>query len=210
MNTMPEDFAERRVVVVDDNRNFQQVMRVMLRSFGFRRIDVIAEADHFLGHLEHHHVDFAFVDLVMTGTGGSRQAGLSLIRAVRRSPVVVNRAMPMVLVTGHASRGVIVASVEAGADHVLAKPVSPHTVLACLKALKGSERSYGRGADGYFGPDISEARQRLERRLRLSEGRRPEAPRATSLAAPAAGSGRPYPVPGFNVPVRDDSSHFLD
>jgi len=48
MNTVPEDFADRRVVVVDDNRNFQQVMRVMLRSFGFRRIDVIAEADHFL------------------------------------------------------------------------------------------------------------------------------------------------------------------
>lgn len=204
-------FADQRVVLLDDNRNFQQVMRTILRSIGFRRIDVLSEADRFISHLEHHHADLAFVDLVMTGTGGSRTAGLTLIEQARRTATLVNRALPIVLVTGHASRSVVASSIGAGADHVLAKPISPRSVFAVARAMAGVVRDYRPGPEGYFGPDRVAARSRLDGRIGQIE--RVVRPTAPVRQAETWTRARPH-VPGLNVAIRasepDLDAAFLD
>lgn len=203
MITDTSAFADLRVVLLDDNRNFQQVMRTILRSIGFRRIDVLSEADRFISHLEHHHVDLAFVDLVMTGTGGSRTAGLTLIAQARRTATVINRSLPMVLVTGHASRSVVTSSIAAGADHVLAKPVSPRSIVAVARAMMQVVRDYAPGADGYFGPDRVAARVRLDGRIDQME--RAVRPAAPSGRAESRTLARPH-VPGLNVAIRSSDA----
>lgn len=210
---MPDDlapFADHHIVIVDDNRNFQQMLRAMLRGFGFRRIDTLSEASAFLPHLEHHAVDLALVDLVMTGTGGSRSAGIDLIGAARRSRTVLNRGMAAVLVTGHASRDVVRAAVAAGADHVLAKPLAPRNVLGAIRTILAGRRDYAAGRDGYYGPDVEAAKGRLDRRVRdfVRTGRYVAEP--ARPAPEAARAARLLQVPGFNVPLRDGETAFLD
>jgi CheY-like chemotaxis protein len=204
---MPDDtsFSNSRVAIVDDNRNFQNMLRTMLRTFGFRRIDVIGEADKVMTHLEQNVVDLVFLDLVMVATGGSRESGLDLIDEIRHAGNLANRQMPIVLVTGHASRGVVERAMTTGADHVLAKPVSPQAVHGAVKSLLGTMPTYVKGRDGYFGPDIEAARRRLRRATVV-------APLRKQIVVPVA----PAPavriaVPGMNVPVREeDDMTFLD
>jgi CheY-like chemotaxis protein len=195
----PETFAERRVLVLDDNKNFQRVMRTILRAVGFRRVDVLSEAPEVLPMLVHQHMDLAFIDMVL---GGSRTDpdGLGLIEDIRHAPDIINRAMPIVLVTGHASRSVVTRAMTCGADHVLAKPLSPSTVLKAVTALLAAGPRYVRGEAGYFGPDLDAARMRIEGRINKLDNR---AARPDPAPAPTAAQPRAPSVPGLNVALRD-------
>ncbi|MEJ1157970.1 response regulator [Prosthecomicrobium sp. N25] len=197
------DFSAYRVLVMDDNRNFQNMLRTMLRTFGFRRVDVLSEAAKVLLHLEQNAIDLVFLDLVMTGTGGSRESGLDLIDDIRHDGSLANPMMPIVLVTGHASRPVVERAMSSGADYVLAKPVSPRTVQAAVTAMLGRNLGYVRGRNGYFGPDLEAVRRRLKGVADVSLRRR---------KGPAPGPAQPVrtQLPGMNVPRRMDDVSFLD
>lgn len=154
------DLAGFRVAVVDDNRNFRDLLRAMLRAFGVRRVDSIAEPDELIPFLCQNYVDLVFLDLIMPGVDG-----IQLAREIRHKTGVAKRAMPIVLVTGHASRATVVKAVAAGIDDIIVKPVSPQTILRRSRRLLLKPPHYVAGLDGYFGPDTVERRQAVERRL---------------------------------------------
>lgn len=154
------DLAGFRVAVVDDNRNFRDLLRAMLRAFGVRRVDSIAEPDELIPFLCQNYVDLVFLDLIMPGVDG-----IQLAREIRHKTGVAKRAMPIVLVTGHASRATVVKAVAAGIDDIIVKPVSPQTILRRSRRLLLKPPQYVAGLDGYFGPDTVERRQAVERRL---------------------------------------------
>lgn len=203
---MTEDIrqhSEIRIVVVDDNRNFQNLMRTILRNLGFRRIEMFGDSDAALGHLTQNFIDFAFVDLAMPHLDG-----LEWISTVRHLRSVQNQLMPCVLVTGHSSKRTVHSAIKAGADDVLSKPVSPKAIHDHMLRLLESPRSYVHSAGGYFGPDVHDLRSHMSR----------EAPGPRELLAANAqrATRRPHgptgPVPGLNVPVRPVPSDttFLD
>lgn len=199
------DIAAKRIVVLDDNRNFQNMMRGMLRAFGFRNVDVLSEAAALVTLLEQNHVDLGFFDLVMTGSGGSRTAGIDAVKAVRWSKRIVNRTMPIVLVTGHASRPVVEAASLAGADHVLAKPISPQSLCSVITAMLAQPPRYVASEGDYFGPDLDVVRRRLKR---AAAERRP-AHQDDPASRPVEPRRAPS-IPGLNVPIKDSDAAFLD
>jgi two-component system chemotaxis response regulator CheY len=202
MNQPIPEFGTLRVLIVDENRTFQNLLRSMLRGFGIRRVDVLWDPDRVMHLLEGQIVDLAFIDLVVPqDTGAYRKTGMELIAEIRHSARLANPYMAAILVTGHSSRPVVEAAVSVGADHVLAKPVSPNAVHAAVRAFAARRPSYVSGPSGYFGPDKEAAR----RRLRGMGGARqpPIIERARRPAAPGPKGPIVAPtIPGLNVPIR--------
>ena len=147
--TTDATFADVRICVLDDNRNFQNLMRTLLRSMGFRRVDVFADPIAARAFVVETPCDLAFIDLVMPGI-----SGIEWVRTVRRSAMLANPTMPIALVTGHADRRVLDAAVNAGVDDLLVKPLSPATLHRHTMRLLHHPVPYVRGVNGYFGPNL--------------------------------------------------------
>lgn len=182
------DLAGYRVAVVDDNRNFRELLRTMLRAFGVRRVDSLAEPDDVVPFLCQNYVDLVFLDLVMPGMDG-----IQLAREIRHKAGIAKRAMPIVLVTGQASRATVVKAVAAGIDDIIVKPVSPQTILRRSRRLLLKPPNYVAGLDGYFGPDVAERRQSVERRLSADRWRLLKAQPYRVINLPG-GPGLPKPA----------------
>lgn len=198
-------FADLRICVVDDNRNFQNLFRTLLRGMGFRRVDVFGDpilARNFVGETP---IDLAFVDLVMP-----RQSGIDWVRAVRRTTLLANPTMPITLVSGHVDRRVLEAAVDAGVDDVLVKPLSPATLFRHAMRLLHHPIPYVRGPHGYFGPNLrgnmTRSRDEATHAAPAAAQRIEEKTRARAYAKS---------VPGLNVEKRrhtdyDAEQTFLD
>lgn len=193
-------YADVRICVVDDNRNFQNLFRTLLRGMGFRRVDVFADPIEARSFVRDTPIDIAFVDLVMP-----RQSGIEWVRDARRSTLLANPTMPITLVSGHVDRHVLDAAVAAGVDDVLVKPLAPSTLYHHTIRLLRRPHRYVRGPNGYFGPDlrgtIAEPETRAAEDLRHDDDHRARRLRRT--------------VPGLHVDIRREPGHdaeqtFLD
>ena len=150
----------QRFAIIDSNRNFHNLFRGVLRSLGWRRIDSFFSAADALSHLKQTYIDMAFTDVNLIG--GS---GLDLIRFARHGRLA-NPMMPMVLLTTYTNKSTIERAVGAGADLVLAKPISPKLISERIGVLLSRAPDYIRTSDGYFGPEPDiERRRRASRRL---------------------------------------------
>lgn len=201
------EFADLRVVVLDDNRNFQNILRTMLRHLGFRRIDTFADQSAAMTHVQDNPIDIAFVDHMMP-----RRTGVEWIHMVRRLTDIGNRDMAIVMVTAHADHRLLGSAITAGADDVLAKPLAPATLLRHLRGVLTRPRPYARGGGGYYGPDVGPALRRLREMARGN-------PAESSVVAPRPSvpeSSRARPtLPGMDVEIRrpvayPDDALFLD
>ena len=193
METNDGAFAHLRVALLDDNRNFQILLRTMLRHFGFRRIESFSTPADAMTHVCDSPIDLAFVDLVMPG-----QNGIEWARAARRMVDVANPEMAIVLVTGRVDHHVLDGAVAAGIDDVLAKPLSPETLLRHIRMVLARPRPYVRNG-GYYGPEVGPALRRLR------ETHHPKAPvRRAPFPAPVAAPVRAprRSVPGLDVEIR--------
>ena len=198
------NFADVRVCVVDDNRNFQNLFRTLLRGMGFRRVDVFGDPLVARAFVTQTPVDLTFVDLVMPGVNG-----LDWIRDIRRSGELANPVMPIALVSGHVDRRVLEAAVHAGVDDVLVKPLSPATLFRHAMRLLHHPVTYVRGAGGYFGPDLRGLHGRRD-----AGGAETVPGRLPSRVDPRR-RGPMRTVPGLHVEIRRDSDYdaeptFLD
>ncbi len=197
-------YADVRICVIDDNRNFQNIFRALLRGMGFRRVDVFSDPIEARTFVTDTPIDITFIDLVMP-----RETGVDWVRTVRRSSLLANPTMPIALVSGHVDRKVLEAAVHAGVDDVLVKPLSPATLHRHTMRLLRHPTPYVRGPNGYFGPN-----------LRGSTGRAKADERATTTATiPHRVDERvrvyDRAVPGLNVEKRrhtgyDAEQTFLD
>jgi two-component system, chemotaxis family, chemotaxis protein CheY len=196
--------ADLRVAILDDNRNFQILLRTMLRHLGCRRIEAFSDPGAAMTHVCDTPVDLVFVDFVMP-----HQTGAEWTHTVRRLADVANPDMAIVLVTGHADHATVGAGLAAGVDDVLAKPLAPETLMRHIRLVQSRPRPYVRAA-GYYGPDIGSAL----RRLRAMGG--PAAGRPAARAPLPVVEPRPRPapvgpsVPGLNVEIRSRDGHSAD
>lgn len=136
-----------RLAVIDGNRNFHPVMRGILRSLGFRRIEPFLEGAEASEHLRSTWCDLAFIDLTLSDGNG-----LDWITTLRRTRLS-NRRMPIVVLTSATSRRNIEDAMAAGADYVMAKPVSPKSLADRIRYLKERPLDYIAMENGYYGPD---------------------------------------------------------
>lgn len=119
-----------RVLIVDDETEFLSLINKRLSR---RKIEVTT-ADNGLAALEHveqQHFDAVVMDVRMPGMDG--------LETLRRMKALAP-ALPVILLTGHASLGVAVNGMELGAFDYMLKPVAINELI--LK-LEDATRSTG-------------------------------------------------------------------
>jgi two-component system chemotaxis response regulator CheY len=128
---MPID-RNLRILLVDDQEAFLQIVRQMLRQLGFRNVDVATDGTKAMATLTGAADPYG---LVVSDWNMQPMTGLQLLQAVRSEPRLA--ATPFIMVTGEASKDRIVAAADAGVTAYLSKPVSLDAVKKRLIKIFG-------------------------------------------------------------------------
>jgi two-component system, OmpR family, KDP operon response regulator KdpE len=115
--------GERRVLVVDDERQILRAMRVILREAGFE-VTTAATVQEALDALAVRPPDAAIIDLILPDGNG-----VDLCRSIREWS-----EMPIIVLSAVGDEAEKVRALEAGADDYVTKPFGTQELIARLRA----------------------------------------------------------------------------
>lgn len=145
------------ILVLDDHSFMREVMRLMLRSLGIHRVLTATCVDEAMRIL-----DVQPIDVVISDYRLGDETGAEFMRLVR-SMQDRKRFIPLIGCTGETSRAIVREMRDAGADEVLAKPVSAQSIWAKLMAVTNARRRFV-SAPQFFGPD---RRRRADKQIKV-------------------------------------------
>jgi CheY-like chemotaxis protein len=145
------------VLIVDDMPQTRQILRHVLRSIGYQRVQEAGNVADAYSQIRRQCPDIVLTDWDMPGS-----TGIELIKAVRRRTDSPDPLLPIILITSHGSIEYVTASRDAGATHFLVKPFSPARLRERIQDVAVNERPFI-VAPGYRGPD----RRRTDRPVAL-------------------------------------------
>ena len=142
-----------RILVIDDDPQFRSLMTAMLRKDYL--VTVAADGAEGYHKAIEHAPHLAIIDVQMTGWDGLRP-----LRALRSCPALAK--MPVMMLTGDASRQTVLATVQAGAnDYLIKMTLSRDELLKKVRRLLSLDAGHrgktaelpvgnatGHGADG--------------------------------------------------------------
>ena len=144
------------ILVVDDEANIVELVRLYLEQEGFR-VTCAADGAAALQKLENDHPDLLVLDIMLPEIDG-----WEVCRRVRASSQV-----PIIMLTARDAEVDRIVGLEIGADDYLVKPFSPRELVARVKAvLRRSRSSQPEEAAGQLkagGLDIDPARRKVTR-----------------------------------------------
>lgn len=134
-------------LILDDNAHMRGLLRVILTSFGLRRIEEAADCNEALALVAGGDLDIAFVDFKLGGLDG-----IEFCKRIRSDPESPNRYLPLIMITAYSERGRVLEAINAGVDEFLVKPVRAVDVANRVNAVVERRRPFVK-VSGYFGPD---------------------------------------------------------
>jgi CheY-like chemotaxis protein len=134
-------------LILDDNAHMRGLLRVILASFGMRRIEEAADCEEAVSHVAGGDIDIAFVDFKLSGLDG-----IDFCKRIRNEPDSPNRYLPLIMITAYSERGRVRDAINAGVDEFLVKPVRAVDVANRVNAVVERRRPFVK-AGSYFGPD---------------------------------------------------------
>ena len=120
------------ILVADDNRMNQKVLREMLTRAG-HQVELAANGEEALDALDARPFDLVLMDINMPVMNGIEAAKLFRFTALDRPRV------PIIALTADASPGVAARCAEAGMDACLTKPIEPEDLFAAIEDLLGRD-----------------------------------------------------------------------
>lgn len=140
----------KTILAIDDDLTVLTVIRKILEKD--YDISLAKSADSAMNILEHSGVDLILLDMEMPTT-----SGLQFMEKLRRNPSHYYYNIPVIFVTSHGTKDVLVKATKSGANDFIVKPIAPRIMQQKVSALiNGACR------------DISE-RDLLLKRLHLME-----------------------------------------
>jgi hemerythrin-like metal-binding protein len=124
----PVDFRSLSVLVVDDNPNFQIILRTILKGLGCPSITLADNGHEGLAALETAAPALVLVDWRMEGMDG-----LAFVREARRQGV----SAPIVMISGYSEPGFDGTAREAGVDAFLEKPITARNLVDTVSRAMG-------------------------------------------------------------------------
>jgi two-component system, chemotaxis family, chemotaxis protein CheY len=134
------------VLVVDDNRNMRSLVRAVLLSFGISRVSEAVDGADGLDQLR-----TTPIDLIITDYSMQPLNGVEFTRFVRSDALEQVAHIPIIMLTGHTRREVILAARDSGVDEMLSKPISANALWSRMQAVVNDRRPFVR-ASQFFGP----------------------------------------------------------
>ncbi len=126
-----------RILVIDDNADLLQMIRMFLEEKGGHKVVLSAEGEDGLAKAFADPPDLAVVDVMMPGI-----TGYEVCRRLRQNPSTAD--IPILILTARGQPVDREAALKAGADEYLAKPVTMAELLKHVDGLlarKGAERT---------------------------------------------------------------------
>ncbi|MDB6063663.1 MAG: hypothetical protein JWM78_3766 [Verrucomicrobiaceae bacterium] len=129
---LPVRFSGIRVLVAEDNRVNQQVIRHQLQSLGISP-DIVDDGQHALTALAHNSYDLIFLDCQMPVLDGYETA------QHLRSDGGINKTVPIIALTAHAMASDEQRAIAAGMNAYLSKPVSLQVLAQTITQWLGEK-----------------------------------------------------------------------
>ena len=136
------------MLVVDDNEHMRRLLRSILGALGFENIEEAASGTETGFEL----LKRSPTDLLIADWHMKPVDGLELIRRVRQGPDSPNPYLPIIMLTGHTELRRVIEARDAGANEVMAKPISVRALYARIITTIEEPRPFVRTGT-YFGPD---------------------------------------------------------
>lgn len=147
MKTPTVNLRDLVILVADPNSYVRRVVHGMLRGFGANKI---LEVEHSISLFQT--LSGQKIDILLCDTRLPPHGGLMLTRTIRRNAQNQNRTMPILLMSSETSETTIKNARDAGANMVVAKPMSPTSLYDRLGWIAFNPRPFIDTAT-YFGPD---------------------------------------------------------
>ena len=133
------------VVVVDDSKPMQAILRSTLLSFRVRRVRTFDTAEAALEAMRLDPPNFVITDRRM-----KPMSGVALLRTLRQRKMAPLCFLPVMFCTAHGTRTLIDRMLRDGAQHVLTKPLSPSALYDRLAWTLRDARPLVMGEDGRY------------------------------------------------------------
>ncbi len=135
------------ILVADPNAYARRITNGMLRGFGANKVLEVEQALSLFQVLTSQKIDILLCDTRLPPHGG-----LMLTRTIRRNANNENRTIPILLMSSDTAETTIKNARDAGANMVVAKPMSPSSLYDRLSWIAFNPRPFIDTAT-YFGPD---------------------------------------------------------
>lgn len=140
------DFANLRILVVDDCRFMRSILERMLEALGVGRVRTAADGIDAWQFLEADNYD-----IIMTDWEMSPEDGPTFCHRLRMDPDSPARYIPIIMLTGYTEKSKVVSARDFGITEFLAKPVAARSLHARLVSVIENPRPFVRTAN-FFGP----------------------------------------------------------
>jgi CheY-like chemotaxis protein len=135
------------ILVADPSSYMTMLIQSMLRAFGANKVLEARNDAGLIRILSSQRIDLIICDSRLPPRGGA-----GLVFALRRKIDNENRTVPILLMTNDSRESTIKRARDAGANMVIAKPISPMTLYDRLAWIAIYPRQFV-DAPNYFGPD---------------------------------------------------------
>ena len=139
------------VAVVDDSRPMQTLLRSMLAAHRVGRIRVFDGAEQAFHAMLQEAPHLLIADWKMKPV-----SGYQLLRAIRHKDVTPLCTVPVIMISGHATRGLVESSFRAGAHSFLVKPIAPAVLYRAILRVLADRRSFQLDGDALVIDGVSE------------------------------------------------------
>ena len=112
-------FSKKRVLLIDDQRSFQVMMKAMLQNVGLNHITLLATAEEGRRRCQKESFDIYLIDYNL----GSGENGRQFLSYLRENKLLAPDAIA-VIVSGDNSRSMVLSALESEPDDYMMKPVS--------------------------------------------------------------------------------------
>lgn len=130
----PVDWRTLRVLMVDDNLNFCEILQAILKSVGISSVAVAHNlADGKVALMGQQ------IDLLISDWHVGPESGLDLVKWLRQCPPPLG-GLPVLMLSGHERMINRDLALLAGADEFMEKPISARSLLICLSRLAAKPR----------------------------------------------------------------------
>jgi len=135
------------ILIADPSSYITMLIHSMLRGFGANKIVEVRNSIGVLQALTGQKVDILICDLRLPAQGG-----LQLTHAIRAKKDNEHRTIPILIMASDSREATVKRARDAGANMVIAKPISPASLYDRLSWIAFNPRKFVDAAN-YFGPD---------------------------------------------------------
>ena len=136
--------ADVSIVAVDDNANTRRMLKELLLAFGARDLRFAADGETALSMIHGRTPDMVLCDWHM-----EPMDGIALLCQLRHKDSGLAARTPAIMLTAHTKPEVVKASMDAGANHFVAKPIVPANLLKRIQWVRSDERVFALEGDRY-------------------------------------------------------------